>query len=351
MSLNAPSSVPAPTRRTVPLALFAVVVLVVTGAGIAVTAAYFETRPAPTPAGSTPITDDEGRTVAVPANPQRVVVLAPSIMDSMVRLGLRDRVVGVDCGLLAAGGLSTDYNDSQITAWNLSTSMCIGTEGGVDIPAVLNASPDLVLASTIISVSDVEEMSTTYGLPVLLLQPLTLGGIEVDVTLLGQIFGVPTRAAALVGQMQGVLGSAQTIVTNLGYSGLPLPTVLLTYYASPADSPSPGYWSYGPGTFGESLIEFIGAASASANSTLPYPEIPGSVALASDPQIILYGTGFGVTLSTYQQGPQWGELDAVTSGHAYGIDSNLITEPDPTMILDGLPVLFDLVHPGMYPPA
>src|SRR5580698_4965162 len=169
MSLNAPST--APARRTIPVALFAVVLLVVAGAAVAATAAYFELRPAAPPAGSLSITDDLGRTVAVPNDPSRVVVLAPSITDTMVLLGLRDRIVGIDCGIPSAGGISEDYNSSQIAAWNLSASMCIETSPSVDVPQVLNASPQLVLASTITSISDVEEMSTTYGLPVLMLQP------------------------------------------------------------------------------------------------------------------------------------------------------------------------------------
>lgn len=354
MGLNTPSSTSSPTaapgaRRAIPLALFLVVLLVVAGAAIAATAAYFELRPSATsaPAGSTTVTDDVGRTVVVPPNPARVVVLAPSIMDSMVRLGLRDRVVGADCGTPASGGLSTDYNDSQISAWNLSVGLCIETSPSVNIPQVLNASPSLVLASTIISVSDVEEMSTTYHLPVVILQPSTIGGIALDVSLLGEIFGVTPAANALVGQMQAVLGADQNAVTNLTYSGTPFPTVLLTYYASPASSPTPGYWTYGPGTFGESLVEFVAAASISANSTLPYPELSGDQVLAANPSIVIYGTGFGVDLTTYQAGPQWGSLAAVTGNAAFGIDSNFVTEPDPTMVLVGLPALFHLVHPGV----
>jgi iron complex transport system substrate-binding protein len=344
MQLNA-APVP-PPRRSVPLALFAVAILIVAGVAIVATAAYFELRPSGSPApGAVVITDDLGRRVTVPPDPARVVVLAPSIMDSMVRLGLRGHVVGVDCGTPAAGGLTTDYNASQIAAWNLSTGLCVETSPSVDIPQVLNDSPQLVLASTIISVSDVEEMSSTYHLPVLLLQPATLGGIAVDVTLLGQVFGVTSAAQQLVAQLQVALGTASATVANLSSAGTPLHTVLLTYYASPAGSPAPGYWTYGPSTFGQSLIEFVGAASISANSTLPYPELSGDQVLAANPWGIIYGTGFGVTLATYQGGPEWSSLGAVQQNHVWGLDSNLLTEPDPTMVLVGVPALLALVNP------
>jgi ABC-type Fe3+-hydroxamate transport system substrate-binding protein len=348
MSLNPPAPADPPARRRIPLALAVVLLLVVGGAGIAATAAYFELKPAPTPPGSISVTDDEGRTVATPSNPHRVLVLAPSILDTMVRLGLRDRVVGVDCGTT---GLGTDYNDSQIASWDLSSSMCIDTYPSLDFPQVLNASPQLILVSTIVSLSDVEELSSNYHLPVLVLQPATLGGIVVDVDLLAEIFPVQGAANALVGQLQQVLGYAQVIQNNLTNSGASLPTVLLTYYAEPSSSNYPGYYSYGPGTFGESLVEFVGATSISASSQLPYPVLTGPQVLLANPTIILYGTGFGVNLTAYQEGPDWSSFPAVSSGQAWAVDSNLVTEPDPTMILIGIPILFGIIHPGLYPPA
>jgi len=344
MSLSAPS--PAPPARTVSVTVFVVALLVVAGVAIAVTAAYYEIRPAPALAGSVSITDDVGRQVAVPVDPARVVELAPNIMDSLDRLGLRSHVVGVDCGTPADGGLATDYNASQIALWNLSASMCVETSPSLDIPQVLNFSPQLVLASTITSVSDVEELSSTYGIPVVILAPSTLGGILVDVTLLGEIFNVPQAADRLVAQLQGSLGTAAATVANDTSAGGPLPSVLLTYYADAAAGPSPGYWTYGPNSFGQSLIEFVGGASIAASSPFPYVLLSGDQVLNASPSIIIYGTGFGVTLSTYQQGPDWSDLSAVQSDHIYGIDSNYLTEADPTMILVTVPLMVSILYPA-----
>jgi ABC-type Fe3+-hydroxamate transport system substrate-binding protein len=344
MSLSTPSTTP--PARTIPLTVFVVALLVVAGVAIAVTAAYYETRPSPVPPGSVSITDDEGRVVAVPVDPTRVVELAPNIMDSLFRLGLRSHVVGVDCGTPALGNLTSDYNASQIGLWNLSTSMCVETSPSLNIPQVLNFTPDLVLASTITSVSDVEELSSTYHIPVVILAPSTLGGVLVDVTLLGEIFNLPQAANQLVAQLQGALGSAAATVANETASGGALPSVLLTYYADPAAGPTPGYWTYGPNSFGQSLIEFVGGASIAANTPFPYVELSGAQVLDAQPQIVLYGTGFGVELSTYQQGPDWSDLTAVQQGMDYGIDSNYLTEADPTMILVTVPTLVSLLYPG-----
>ncbi len=339
MSLNENPTPPPSPRRTVPLALFIVVILVVAGAAVAVTAGYYALRPAsPSSPGHTlTVTDDLGRTVTVPVDPSRVAVLSPSIMDIMFRLGLRGHVVGVDCYAPALGGLSDDYSPDQIALWNLSSSMCVEIGPTFDAESLVNVTPQLVLASTIVSVAAIEEITNTLGIPVVMLQPPTLSGILVDVSLVAEIFGVTSLAQALNGQLAEELYNA-TVLDNSVPS---FPTVLLTY-----DADSNGYWTFGPSTFGESLIELSGGASISANATIPYPELSPGQVLVADPQWIIYGVGFGLNESTYAGGPLWSEIPAVQLGNVSGIDSNWFTEPDPTMILQGLPALIAILHPS-----
>jgi iron complex transport system substrate-binding protein len=341
MSLNPPPPASTPRPRTISLAVFVIALLVVGGVAVAATAAVYATHGL-SPSGPLTVTDDLGRTVSVPRDPARVVVLSPSIMDSMYRLGLRSHVVGVDCYAASFGGLSADYSPDQVALWNLSQSMCVQIGPTFDLESLLNDTPQLVLASTIVSVADVETISTTYNIPVVMLQPPTLSGIEIDVSLLGTIFGVQGNATQINDQLQVELAEAGTVEGNLSNAGTPFPTVLVTY-----STDQNGYWTFGPGTFGESLIELASATSISANSTLPYPELPGEVVLAANPTFLVYGTGFGLNESSYASAPFWGDLAATQNGMAVGMDSNWLTEPDPTMIFDGLPALVTLFHPGV----
>jgi ABC-type Fe3+-hydroxamate transport system substrate-binding protein len=334
MSLN-PSSRPPARSAGVPLAWFVVCLLIAGGAGVATAAAVLD-RPA-SPPGSIAITDDEGRTVSVPYDPARVAVLSPSIMDSMFRLGLRSHVVAVDCYAAALGGLSEDYSPDQISLWNLSGSMCVQV-GPVFVPSMLvNLTPQLVLASTIVSIAAVEEITQELGIPVVILQPPTLSGVLVDDQLIGEIFGAGAAADALNAALSSELYNA----TNVSSSAASFPTVLVTYSVD-----TDGYWTFGPGTFGLSLIEITGATSISGNTTTPYPELSPAQVLAAAPQWIVYGTGFGLTESSYAGGPDWADFQAVKAGNLTGIDSNWITEPDPTMILEGIPALLSIFHPA-----
>ncbi|MGD0249271.1 MAG: ABC transporter substrate-binding protein [Thermoplasmata archaeon] len=318
-----------------PLAWVVVIVLVFAGVGVALTAVLTAPSSGSTP-GATTVTDDLGRTVEVPSDPARVAVLSPSIMDSMYRLGLRSHVVAVDCYAASFGGLSEDYSADQVALWNLSSSMCVQV-GPTFVPSMLvDLAPDLVLASTIVSIADVEEITSQLHVPVVMLQPPTMSGILVDVSLIGVIFGVEAAAAALNGQLSTELYAA----TNTTATASVFPSVLLTYSVD-----ENGYWTFGPGTFGQSLLELTGAVGLGATAGFPYPELSPQQVLSADPTWIVYGVGFGLNESTYASGPDWSNIPAVQQGNVSGIDSNWITEPDPTMVLQGIPTLLALFHP------
>jgi iron complex transport system substrate-binding protein len=320
--------------------LLAVGLIVAAGISVVGVSTYYAVRPG-SPSGPLTITDDLGRHVTVPLDPARVVVLGPSIMDSMDRLGLRSHVVGVDCYASTLGGLSADYSPNQIALWNLSSSMCVQTGPTFNVEQLLALGPQLVLAATIVSVAAVEQITQTYQIPVVMLQPATLTGVILDDQLLGEIFGASAASTSLVDTLELTLSQAASFQDNLTANGTPFPTVLVTYYADGS-----GYWTFGPGTFGQSLVELASGASISANATLSYPELSGEQVLAVDPQYLVYGTGFGLNESTYTGGPFWSQLSATQDGRAIGMDSNYFTEPDPTMILVGLPQLIGILHPG-----
>ena len=341
MSLNTPPS--APPRRSVPLALALVVLLVIAGAAVAATAAYFELSKGSSGAsgpGSVTVIDDYGRSVPVPADPARVVVLGPNLVDSMVRLGVRSSLVGVDCSAASYGGLEGDYTPDQTANWSLTAGMCVQAFPSLDTEELLNDSPQVVLATSVVSESALTEFSVTYNVPVVFLVPTSLDGIVNDVRLMAMIFPSAAAAGSLEATLEGALASAHAALANLtSNSPAEIPPVLLTYYVDPIA----GYYAYGPGTFGDSLVVLAGARSIAANSSVPYPILSGSEVLAAAPAVVIYGVGpLGEPLSAYDQGPDWSQLSA----QKVPIDVTLFTEADPTMILVGLPQILEAVHAG-----
>lgn len=347
MSLNSSPVAPSPApRRSVPVSLVIVVAILVAGISAGATAVYFELRPSSTGPSAVTVTDDLGRTVSVPADPSRVVVLGPNVMDTIFSLGLRSHVVGVDCSNASLGGLEGDYDPAQVSQWNLSPSMCVLAYPEVSPSELLSLNPQAVLASTDISVSGLEQWSSTNGIPVVFFGPSTLGSVVYDVQMAATIFGVDAASAHLVNQLQTVLDQSTSFLSNLTNNGTPLRSVLMTYYPVPAGSPDAGYYTFGPGSFGQSLIELAGGVNIAGNAPTSGPELSGSEVLYDNPSVVIYGTGFGINLTSYQQGPDWSNIPAVVHGNVTGIDVTIITEVDPTMVLS-LPMLTHILYPTL----
>ena len=340
----------APSARRVSVTLLIVALLIASGSAVAATAIYFELKLA-APTGVT-VVDDLGRSVGAPINAARVVVLAPSVLDIVYRLGLRDRVVGVGCDPHLSGGLLNEYTPNQSALWNVSAGLCITDFPALAVEELLNRSPQLILASTITSAAAVEELSATYHIAVVLLSPNTLEGIVNDVRLVGQLFpSVGATTNALVAQLNLQLVAAGKFDSNLSSNGVALPTVLVTYYYDGG-----GYYTFGPDSFGQSMIDVLGAVNIASSSPLVYFEMNATAVLNASPEIVLYGTSWNDPWIVANQTPaQW---QSTTGGAPYwsqltgakdAVDITLMTEADPSLIL-AIPLLLHLVHPTLVPP-
>jgi|GEM_PF-459139 len=347
MALNARS----PPRRRAALATGTLVALlvVVAAVSVGVTAAYYELKPAPATggAGTVTVVDDLGRTVTAPTDAGRIVALAPSLMDIVFRLGLRDRVVAVGCSPTLEGGIYNEYSPNQTALWGLSNASCLADFPSLNTEGVANDSPDLVLASTLTSQAAVDQLTVTYHLPVVLLAPSTIGGILGDVRIVSALFPASaTSSTALEAQLEGILASAAALDQNLSSANASNPTVLLAYYFDAG-----GYYTYGAGSFGASLLDVAGGANLAAGVPLLYAEINATVVLNDQPAILIYGTSWndphlvsGQTPDVWPTAPYWGSLTA----QKIPIEVTLLTEPGPSMILE-LPTLEHWLHPDVVP--
>ncbi len=349
MSLNPAAPQPS-RRRTVSLTVLIVLIVLVAGAAAGTTAVYYALHPRASgnAGGNSTVTviDDLGRSVTVPLRPTRVVVLGPSIVDSLVLLGRRSAIVGVDCSSSAFGGILGDYTPAQVAAWNLSSRMCITAYPALYPPQILNLSPQLVLAASIVSESAMESFQATYGIPVVFLAPSTIGGITYDVQVLTTIFEPGPIGTHLVQQLQRTIQQATNFVANLTDNGTPLRSVLLTYYVVPSGGYA-GYSTFGPGSFGQSLLDLSGGVNiAGGTDQGQYPSLSGSQVLSANPSAIVAGYGFGVTNSSYTAGPDWSSFPAVVHGNVSFVDVTYMTEADPTMVL-WIPTLAALLYPGI----
>ncbi len=321
---------------TAVLAVLLVAVLAVAALDLTVFAA--KTHSGSSSGGAVTVVDDAGRSVTVNGTPTRIIVLGPNAMDILFRLGLRDEVVGVDGGPATAGGVLDDYTPGQVANWSLGSLPVITWNPTLDVEAMVALDPSLVLAGSGFSLSQLESFQSTYAVPCLYLNPPTLAGIEYDVSIVGAVTRTNATAQAVDAQMEAAMIADQDEIANISY----VPSVLLTYYPD-----AEGYWSFGPGSFGNDLLLDAGATSITANDTAATDaEVSGSYVLAANPTAIIVGTGFGLNVSNYSQSPDWSSFGAVLAGHVFALNAVYLSEPDPTMVFE-LATFISILHPEL----
>ncbi|WP_288431978.1 helical backbone metal receptor [uncultured Deinococcus sp.] len=123
----------------------------------------------------------------------RLASLASSNSDILAALGLAAQVVAAD---------------SHSDALGLEGARRLGPDLNIDVPALVAARPDLVLAS--LSVPGMERVVAEVraaGLPALVLDPVTLEDTWADIRAIGDAAGQPARARALVADLRAELAA------------------------------------------------------------------------------------------------------------------------------------------------
>jgi len=271
------------------------------------------------------IVDDYGRTVTLDGIPQRIVSIAPSSTEILFAVGAGPQVVGVD-----------NYSDYPAEAAGLPKVGAFppSTE------AIVALQPDLIVGGDLVPLAQLEQLAN-QGIPYVLFADRTLEDVMKTIRLAGVITGHVSEADEVAGELEDRIDAVKAKIQD---SGLPKPKVYVEY------DDFMGFWTYGPGSFGDDLIISAGGVNIAHNTSSEYPTVESEYVIAQDPDIIIFTTGPWSTLSedTYINRPGWSTIDAVENGDIYGVDANLISRYGPRVI-DCLELLAEIFYPEVFP--
>ncbi len=264
------------------------------------------------------ITDQTGRRVNVPENPQRLISLAPSITETLYALGLGDRMVG-----------DTDYCDYPPEA---RTKPHVGALLNPSLEKIVALKPDLVLG-----IAEANRRETADQLERLNIPLYGLAAHSVEDTLssiedLGQVLGARTQAHLLV---EGLRRRVEAVQQNAARQ--PRPRVLFVVWYRPLITA-------GPHTFIADAVRLAGGSSVSDDLSAEWPRLSLEDALHRDPDIILFpkSESFSPALEEFQKLPGWKDFRAVKERRMYFI-SDTINRPSPRLI-DALEEVERILH-------
>lgn len=283
------------------------------------------TRPeAPDAGPSWPMTirDGEGRTVTIPARPQRILSLAPSNTEILFALGLGERVVGVDT-----------FSDYPAEARQLPR---VGDLWNPNYEAMIALQPDLVLA--IGGSQKVWQKLEELGVPVVVIQPQTLADVIASIRQVGQMTGAVAPAEAVARDMEERLAEIQRRIGYVTYR----PRVFWEVWHDPL-------MSAGPGSFFDDLIRLAGGVNLAGDAASAWPEVSAEAIIAKDPEVILTTSAEWANDLRSGKLPAWASTTAVRQGRIYVLEDNLVSRPGPRMI-EGLEQVAKALMPLLYAP-
>ncbi|QTN30485.1 ABC transporter substrate-binding protein [Rhodoferax sp. AJA081-3] len=247
------------------------------------------------------VIDDRGVTVTLPAAPQRIVSILPSLTETVCELGHCARLVGVD--------RYSNYPDS------VQKLPVVG--GGLDpnVEAIVALRPDVVLMAKSSRVGDRLE---ALGIKVVALEPKSHADVQRVMLKIGQLLEVQDAQRIWRAIDAGVSAAAQSIPANVRGARV--------YFEV-----NQGPYAAGEVSFiGETLTR-LGAKNIVPAKLGPFPKLNPEYIVRANPDLIMIGQRSADGL---QQRPGWQNIRALREQRLCifpSEEANVLVRPGPRM--------------------
>lgn len=268
------------------------------------------------------ITDVYNSQVTIDKEPQRIVALAPSIVEVLYKLGLQDRIVGV-----------TDYCDYPEEAKSLPV---VGDFSGVNMEKIIEAKPDLILASSSMS-KDTFQKLADMKYTCLVAEARTVAQIPETFEMIGRATGTEEKARELADDVTKGFNSIKDVVKDA--------KKVKTYYV--LSFGKDGNWTAGKGTFISDLISMAGGENIS-DDVESWKDYSLEKVVEKGPEFVLIsGMVANGDKDILKNEKGYMDTPAVKKGRVAILDDNLTQRPGPR-IVEGLELIAKALHPELF---
>lgn len=269
-----------------------------------------ESEPA---AEAVPTTDPSGAPIVIPDRVDSVVSLAPSICETMVALGVAEKLTGYDLQSAGLAGLPE----------NVPTFDTVNP----DVEQLTALAPDMLLVSNL----SLYDQEAPY-------QPLIDAGVCVicvptsdsvedvrnDIRFLAAALRVPEEGECVVAEMDAALAELTDVVSDI-----PEEERKSVYFEI---SPAPYLYSSGDGTYLHELIELAGGRNVLADQS-GWLSVEGETVVAANPDVIFTNVNYTDAPVEEILGREgWAGVSAVLNKEVYYIDNMASSLPDQNIV-------------------
>jgi len=256
--------------------------------------------------------------------PQRIISLAPGFTETLIDLGLQNRIVGVTT--------SCDYLKEVKEVERIGLYMKPSLE------KIVGLSPDLVFATNYVGQRQTVRALEKLGIRVEVFEEKGIEGLFLEIKKMGEVCGKQEKANFLIQRMQKRIEEVRTRSSSLSR-----PRVYVEVGYNPL-------FTCGKGSFIDELIEIAGGENIAHEINKPYPRVSAEFIISRNPEVIILpymGRGYGKESVKRRNG--WQGISAVLNDRIYDdIGPQIITILAPNLILKGLPELAKRIHPEIF---
>ncbi len=264
------------------------------------------------------------------AYPESLISLAPSITEIIYAIDAGDLVVGV-----------TDFDNYpyNFSAWVQAGNMTsVGSFDNPNLEVIASLNPDLILATGGV----LGETITTLrgmGIPVVVLDPITIDGVIDNIELAGILTNKNAEATAIINDINTKIAAVEVSVANADS----IPTVYYEVWYDPTS-----LWTAGSQSWQNELIEVAGGENLFADQDLEYFLSSAEAVITRNPDIMIvpeeHGVNFWGSFDNIKDRPGWETISALQNDRIYDIDSDLLARAGPR-IAETLETLAEVFHP------
>jgi iron complex transport system substrate-binding protein len=273
------------------------------------------------------ITDSLKRQVTLPAQPKRLISLAPSVTEILFAVGAGEEVVGVTsyCNYPPEA-----LKKEQIGGFDPKT---------MSIEKIISLKPDLVLASDDFQQPVIDALAA-LNVPVVSVYATTIDGVYDNIAFVGQVTGHSNQAAQLVSRMKARIQAVQDKVGKLSADKR------VSVFWETWDEP---LMTAGPKSFTGQLVEAAGGSNIFAELKEEWPTVSSEEIVKRNPAVILSPNMMvgQVTFDKVAQRPGWASIAAVANKRIYLIDGDISSRSGPR-VADGVELIAQSLYPDLF---
>ena len=266
------------------------------------------------------VVDGLGRTVSIPADPRRIVSLAPNVTDTLFALGFGDRIVGI-----------TNFCSPPAGTRSIAS---VGGMLNPSLEAIRQLHPDLLVATTSGNDPGLDSQAAALDLPLYTIHTPNIEGTMQSISSLADALGRKDRGAQVVSDLRRRIEDVRSRV-----AGRRSPRVLYLIWGDPLVVPG------GP-AFVTDALKSAGADLVTAGAPTAWPTYSLEAVLADAPEVILTTSKNRDLAERMPTDPAWSSLPAVRMGRVH-IVSDAIEKPGPHAVA-GIEEVARVLYPGLY---